>query len=100
MVHKALELFAAKETLPSRDTIAARADHLRTQLRRHGVPDRDLDRAVRTVQEALVRTLDDERGRWMFSAAQRMTGHAVTKKASFLTPILKKLQAATVRKRA
>ena len=26
--------------------------------------------------------------------AQRMTGHAVTKKASFLTPILKKLQAA------
>jgi pilus assembly protein CpaE len=32
--------------------------------------------------------------------AQRMTGHAVTKKASFLTPILKKLQAATARKRA
>jgi pilus assembly protein CpaE len=31
--------------------------------------------------------------------AQRMTGHAVTKKASFLTPILKKLQAAA-RKRA
>jgi pilus assembly protein CpaE len=32
--------------------------------------------------------------------AQRMTGHAVTKKASLLTPILKKLQAATGRKRA
>jgi pilus assembly protein CpaE len=32
--------------------------------------------------------------------AQRMTGHAVTKKASFLTPIIKKLQAATARKRA
>jgi pilus assembly protein CpaE len=32
--------------------------------------------------------------------AQRMTGHAVTKQASFLTPILKKLQAATARKRA
>jgi pilus assembly protein CpaE len=32
--------------------------------------------------------------------AQRMTGHAVTKKASLLTPILKKLQAATARKRA
>jgi pilus assembly protein CpaE len=32
--------------------------------------------------------------------AQRMTGHAVTKRASFLTPILKKLQAATARKRA
>lgn len=31
--------------------------------------------------------------------AQRMTGHAVTKKASFLTPILKKLQGAA-RKRA
>ena len=32
--------------------------------------------------------------------AQRMTGHAVTKKASFLTPIIKKLQSATARKRA
>jgi pilus assembly protein CpaE len=32
--------------------------------------------------------------------AQRMTGHAVSKKASLLTPILKKLQAATARKRA
>ncbi|SDP50135.1 AAA family ATPase [Afipia sp. GAS231] len=32
--------------------------------------------------------------------AQRMTGHAVTKRASLLTPILKKLQAATARKRA
>jgi pilus assembly protein CpaE len=32
--------------------------------------------------------------------AQRMTGHAVTKRASFLTPILKRLQAAAARKRA
>ena len=32
--------------------------------------------------------------------AQRMTGHAVTKKASLLTPILKKFKAATARKRA
>jgi len=32
--------------------------------------------------------------------AQRMTGHAVTKKPSLLTPILKKLKAATARKRA
>ena len=32
--------------------------------------------------------------------AQRMTGHAVTKKASFLTPIIKQLQRATARKRA
>ena len=32
--------------------------------------------------------------------AQRMTGHAVTKKASLLMPILRKLQAATARKRA
>ena len=71
VVHKALELFAANEALPSREAIAARAEHLRTQLRRHGVPDRDLDRALRTVQEALVRTLDDERGRWIFSPAHQ-----------------------------
>ncbi len=32
--------------------------------------------------------------------AQRMTGHAVTKKASLLTPILRKFKAATARKRA
>jgi ATP-dependent exoDNAse (exonuclease V) beta subunit len=71
VVHKALELFAANAALLPRETIAARADHLRMQLRRHGVPERDLDRAVHTVQEALVRTLDDERGRWIFSSAHR-----------------------------
>jgi ATP-dependent helicase/nuclease subunit A len=69
VVHKALELFAAAKALPSPETIASRRDHLRMQLQRHGVPERDLDWAVRTVQEALIRTLDDERGRWIFSPA-------------------------------
>ena len=69
VVHEALELFAAARVMPTRDSIATRKDHLLMQLRRHGVPERDLDRAVRTVQEALVRTLDDERGRWIFSPA-------------------------------
>jgi pilus assembly protein CpaE len=30
--------------------------------------------------------------------AQRMTGHAVTKRTSFLTPLIKKLQGATARR--
>jgi hypothetical protein len=37
-------------------------------LRRHGVPDRDLPRAATLVVEALTRTIDDDRGRWIFAA--------------------------------
>jgi ATP-dependent helicase/nuclease subunit A len=35
------------------------------------VPEKDLERAMRTVQEALVNTLRDERGRWIFSGAHQ-----------------------------
>ncbi len=35
------------------------------------MPDADLERAIRTVLQALVRTLDDKNGRWVFSPAHR-----------------------------
>ena len=35
------------------------------------VPERDIERAIRTVMLALLRTLDDERGRWIFSPLHR-----------------------------
>jgi hypothetical protein len=51
--------------------VRGRADEVAHQLRRLGVPERDLERAVRTVIQALVRTLDDKNGRWVFSPAHR-----------------------------
>ncbi|MEJ1960842.1 MAG: hypothetical protein WDO56_04565 [Gammaproteobacteria bacterium] len=35
------------------------------------MPERDLERATRTVMQALSRTLGDERGRWIFSPSHR-----------------------------
>jgi hypothetical protein len=35
------------------------------------VPERDIDRSTRTVVQAVVRTLEDERGRWIFSSSHR-----------------------------
>jgi ATP-dependent helicase/nuclease subunit A len=71
VVHAALERFAAAGTLPGPDHVQRSAEHYAHQLRRHGVPERDLDMATRIVQEALVRTLNDERGRWLFSPHHR-----------------------------
>jgi ATP-dependent exoDNAse (exonuclease V) beta subunit len=71
VVHAALEQFASAAVLPTPDVIERQMEHYLHQLRRHGVPERDLERAVQTVQEALLRTLRDERGRWIFSTAHR-----------------------------
>jgi ATP-dependent exoDNAse (exonuclease V) beta subunit len=71
VVHAALERFAAAAELPSADTIEQQSESYRHQLRRHGVPERDLERATRTVQDALVRTVSHERGRWIFSNSHR-----------------------------
>ena len=67
VVHAALQAFAAVATLPSRARLESRAELYREQLRRHGVPERDLARAVTDVVEALARTVEDERGRWILS---------------------------------
>jgi ATP-dependent exoDNAse (exonuclease V) beta subunit len=71
VVHRALERFGIEGGLPSSDVVRGRADEVAHQLRRLGVPERDLERAVRTVIQALVRTLDDKNGRWVFSPAHR-----------------------------
>jgi ATP-dependent exoDNAse (exonuclease V) beta subunit len=68
VVHAALERFTASGDVQH---IQRSAEHYMHQLRRHGVPERDLERATRTVQEALINTLRDERGRWIFSNAHR-----------------------------
>jgi hypothetical protein len=71
VVHAALQQFAALDTLPSESEIrAASADYVR-QLARHGVPERDLERAATRVVEALTRTCLDERGRWILSTTHR-----------------------------
>ena len=71
VVHAALERFASSAELPLPAQVEKQSEHYLHQLRRHGVPERDLANAARTVQEALVRTLSDERGRWIFSSTHR-----------------------------
>lgn len=65
VVHAALQAFGAAAELPARAWLESRAEHYREQLRRHGVPARDLDRATADVVEALRRTVGDEKGRWI-----------------------------------
>ena len=67
IVHSTLEQFATAAELPSTNSIEANRDEFAHQLRRHGVPDRELRGAVQTVVDALTRTVGDARGRWIFS---------------------------------
>jgi ATP-dependent helicase/nuclease subunit A len=74
VVHAALQTFAAAAELPSRASLESRAEHYREQLRRHGVPERDLGQAVTDVVEALTRTVEDKRGRWILSPEHGQAG--------------------------
>jgi len=74
VVHAALQVLGAAEVLPSRAALESRAAAYREQLRRHGVPEGDLERAAAIVVEALVRTVGDERGRWILSRAHGQAG--------------------------
>jgi hypothetical protein len=60
--------------LPSRAWVESRAGFYREQLRRHGVAERDLARAAADVVEALTRTVEDERGRWILSGEHGEAG--------------------------
>ncbi|MDB6013175.1 MAG: hypothetical protein JWL65_5425, partial [Gammaproteobacteria bacterium] len=71
VVHAALESFASVTPLPTRARIEADREVYSHQLRRHGVPDRDLPRAADRVLEALTNTVGDERGRWIFAPDHR-----------------------------
>jgi ATP-dependent exoDNAse (exonuclease V) beta subunit len=71
VVHAALESFAGAAELPTRTQIQADRDGYTHQLRRHGVPDRDLPLATDRVLEALSNTVGNERGRWIFAREHR-----------------------------
>jgi ATP-dependent exoDNAse (exonuclease V) beta subunit len=66
VVHGALESLASATLLPTGSRIREDRELYRYQLTRHGVPERDLSRATDLVIEALTRTVEDERGRWIF----------------------------------
>jgi len=74
VVHAALQTFAEATGLPSRAWVESQTGLYRDQLRRHGVPERDLGRAVADVVEALTRTVEDERGRWILSLEHDQAG--------------------------
>jgi ATP-dependent helicase/nuclease subunit A len=65
LVHAHLERFG--DAAPAEGSIEARRDEFTHQLRRHGVPERELPGAVQGVIDALTRTAADDRGRWIFS---------------------------------
>lgn len=67
VVHAALEQYATATQLPSNTTIEAQRDFYEYQLRRHGVPETDLQRAAAVVVEALSKTVSNDRGRWIFA---------------------------------
>src|SRR5690606_31143263 len=71
VVHAALERLASASSLPTSEDIAAQLDDFAHQLRRLGVPERDIERGARTVTQALTRTLQHEEGRWLLSSSHR-----------------------------
>ncbi len=71
VVHSALEGYAAAARLPGTGEIASRRDFYIYQLRRHGVPETDLQAAADTVLRALTRTVNNDRGRWIFAPEHR-----------------------------
>jgi len=71
VVHAALQALGAASELPSRAWVESRAELYREQLRRHGVPEHDVEREAAVVVAALARTLDDEKGRWILAREHR-----------------------------
>lgn len=71
VVHGALESFGSTPELPTRIQLEESREVYRHQLIRHGVPERDLARATNLVIEALTRTVEDAKGRWIFAPTHR-----------------------------
>ena len=74
VVHAALQVLGEAQVLPSPAALESRTAAYREQLRRHGVPEGDLERAAGTVVAALVRTVGDQRGRWILSREHGQAG--------------------------
>jgi ATP-dependent exoDNAse (exonuclease V) beta subunit len=73
VVHAGLEAFAGE--LLTSEQIKSRREGFRQQLRRHGVPERELAGATELVVRALTNTVKDERGRWIF-APEHLEAHS------------------------
>jgi len=71
IVHAALERFARLPELPTKASIEAKRATYSHELRRRGVPERELERAVALVVHALTNTIGSERGRWIFAPEHR-----------------------------
>jgi len=65
LVHAWLSRIAQAKHLPEPTEIVERGEWVRSQLRRAGVPERELARAVELALSAIERTLADDRGRWI-----------------------------------
>ena len=68
---RVLERLAQLEELPSREAVLEAEPLYRQQLHRQGVPDEELASATRVVVDAVVGTLGDPQGRWIFSPEHR-----------------------------
>jgi ATP-dependent exoDNAse (exonuclease V) beta subunit len=71
VAHGALAQLAGEPELPNEPAVLARRGRYSAQLSRLGVPQADLERAASEVLQVLVRTLGDERGRWIFDRRHR-----------------------------
>jgi ATP-dependent helicase/nuclease subunit A len=68
LVHAWLSRIAQAKRLPEPTAILEQSESVRSQLRRAGVPERELARAVELALSAIERTLADDRGRWILHA--------------------------------
>ncbi len=71
VVHGWLARLAHEPRLPELPAIDAQSAALRERLRRAGVPEREQERALELILEAIRRTLCDERGRWILDSGHR-----------------------------
>lgn len=74
VVHAALQALAQAAELPARAALESQLPAYREQLRRHGVPPAELDRAAALVVAALTRTVADEKGRWVLARDHGQAG--------------------------
>jgi ATP-dependent helicase/nuclease subunit A len=71
VVHGWLARLAQAPRLPELPAIDAQGAAVRERLRRAGVPEREQERALELILEAIRRTLCDERGRWILDGGHR-----------------------------
>jgi ATP-dependent helicase/nuclease subunit A len=71
LVHAQLQRWAESEAMPEPAAVADHTAEYAARLRRHGVPEHELEAATRRVLAALAGTLEDPRGRWILARTHR-----------------------------